>query len=285
MCSSVVLPVQERQLQSHAGMLESFKADLSYLQQNLPEGKKAKAKELEEHRVRAEYLQHEVIKVLWVKVCVQKCKKNPQVTPSILFKPRRCAAMRSISRGWRPGRAWRRQATAHWASQTWACLIKPCVRTPLGMKMRRTAGWKSPTPAPLWRQRRLLRRWSKSDATSQKDGLIAGPSSLDGIKRPERFYSEITRPVNGPLKTQIYLCCELTGLQSFTLWKHLAEKHQSHVWNLPQQVYCFVLEFFCNFVLCTFTEINLRESQTLRIEGRGLSDSKCMDLIYLVLLC
>ncbi|XP_010736809.3 PH and SEC7 domain-containing protein 4 [Larimichthys crocea] len=50
----------ERQLQSHTGMLESFKADLSYLQQNLPEGKKAKAKELEEHRVRAEYLQHEM---------------------------------------------------------------------------------------------------------------------------------------------------------------------------------------------------------------------------------
>lgn len=50
----------ERQLQSHSGMLESFKADLLYLQQNLPEGKKAKAKELEEHRVRAEYLQHEM---------------------------------------------------------------------------------------------------------------------------------------------------------------------------------------------------------------------------------
>ncbi|KAL7376090.1 hypothetical protein ABVT39_000901 [Epinephelus coioides] len=50
----------ERQLQSHAGMLESFKADLSYLQQNLPEGKKAKAKELEEHRVRMEYLTHEM---------------------------------------------------------------------------------------------------------------------------------------------------------------------------------------------------------------------------------
>ncbi|TMS08775.1 PH and SEC7 domain-containing protein 3 [Larimichthys crocea] len=58
--SSVCLPMQERQLQSHTGMLESFKADLSYLQQNLPEGKKAKAKELEEHRVRAEYLQHEM---------------------------------------------------------------------------------------------------------------------------------------------------------------------------------------------------------------------------------
>lgn len=50
----------DRQLQSHAGMLKSFKADLLYLQQNLPEGKKAKAKELEEHRVRAEYLQHEM---------------------------------------------------------------------------------------------------------------------------------------------------------------------------------------------------------------------------------
>ncbi|XP_037608800.1 PH and SEC7 domain-containing protein 3 [Sebastes umbrosus] len=50
----------ERQLQSYAGMLESFTADLSYLHENLPEGKKAKAKELEEHRVRAEYLQHEM---------------------------------------------------------------------------------------------------------------------------------------------------------------------------------------------------------------------------------
>lgn len=63
-CSSLLLPVQDRQLQSHAGMLESFKADLSYLHQNTPEGKKAKAKELEEHRVRAEYLQHEVEEVL-----------------------------------------------------------------------------------------------------------------------------------------------------------------------------------------------------------------------------
>ncbi|XP_069571353.1 PH and SEC7 domain-containing protein 1-like isoform X2 [Brachyistius frenatus] len=50
----------EHQLQSHAGMLESFKADMSYLQQNPPEGRKAKARELEERRVRAEYLQHEV---------------------------------------------------------------------------------------------------------------------------------------------------------------------------------------------------------------------------------
>ncbi|XP_042250461.1 PH and SEC7 domain-containing protein 2 [Thunnus maccoyii] len=50
----------ERQLQSHARMLESFKADLLYLQENQPESKKAKAKELEERRVRAEYLQHEM---------------------------------------------------------------------------------------------------------------------------------------------------------------------------------------------------------------------------------
>uniref|UniRef100_UPI003AACD816 uncharacterized protein n=1 Tax=Centroberyx gerrardi TaxID=166262 RepID=UPI003AACD816 len=49
----------ERQLQSHAGMLESFQADLAYLHESLPEGRRAKAKELEEHRVRAEYLQHE----------------------------------------------------------------------------------------------------------------------------------------------------------------------------------------------------------------------------------
>ncbi|KAM8828638.1 uncharacterized protein AB9W97_004491 isoform 2-T6 [Spinachia spinachia] len=50
----------ERQLQSYAETLESFKEDLSYLQQNLPEGKRAKAKELEEHRARAEYLHHEM---------------------------------------------------------------------------------------------------------------------------------------------------------------------------------------------------------------------------------
>lgn len=63
MYSSVLIP-QERQLQSHSGMLESFRTDLSYLQKNPPEGKKAKAKDLEEHRTRAEYLHHEVVKVL-----------------------------------------------------------------------------------------------------------------------------------------------------------------------------------------------------------------------------
>lgn len=50
----------DRQLQSHAGMLESFRGDLSHLHQNPPEGRRAKAKELEEHRLRAEYLQHEI---------------------------------------------------------------------------------------------------------------------------------------------------------------------------------------------------------------------------------
>ncbi|KAM4527764.1 uncharacterized protein PAE49_024471 isoform 1-T3 [Odontesthes bonariensis] len=50
----------ERQLQSHTGMLETFKADLLYQQENPPEGKKAKARDLEEHRIRAEYLHHEM---------------------------------------------------------------------------------------------------------------------------------------------------------------------------------------------------------------------------------
>ncbi|XP_008294846.1 PH and SEC7 domain-containing protein 4 [Stegastes partitus] len=50
----------EHQLKSHSGMLESFRADLSYQQENPPEGRKAKSKDLEEHRVRSEYLQHEV---------------------------------------------------------------------------------------------------------------------------------------------------------------------------------------------------------------------------------
>ncbi|CAL1569300.1 unnamed protein product [Knipowitschia caucasica] len=50
----------ERQLQSHSGMLQSFRADLSQLQENPPEGRRAKTKELEEHRLRAEYLQYEV---------------------------------------------------------------------------------------------------------------------------------------------------------------------------------------------------------------------------------
>ncbi|XP_023839795.1 PH and SEC7 domain-containing protein 4-like [Salvelinus sp. IW2-2015] len=49
----------ERQLQSYARMLLSFQEDLAYLQQSLPESRRAKAKELEEHRVREEYLQHE----------------------------------------------------------------------------------------------------------------------------------------------------------------------------------------------------------------------------------
>lgn len=62
--SSAVLSAQERQLQSYSGMLESFRIDLSHLQSNPPEGKKAKAKEVEEHRTRAEYLHHEVTAAL-----------------------------------------------------------------------------------------------------------------------------------------------------------------------------------------------------------------------------
>ncbi|KAM4719388.1 uncharacterized protein FYW61_015195 [Anableps anableps] len=50
----------ERQLQCHSGKLDSFKADLLHQQENPPDSKKAKARDLEEHRVRAEYLQYEV---------------------------------------------------------------------------------------------------------------------------------------------------------------------------------------------------------------------------------
>lgn len=50
---------QDRQLHSHAGMLESFEKDLSDLQRSLPEGRKPRAKELEELRLREQYLLHE----------------------------------------------------------------------------------------------------------------------------------------------------------------------------------------------------------------------------------
>uniref|UniRef100_A0A3Q2UL55 PH and SEC7 domain-containing protein 4-like n=1 Tax=Fundulus heteroclitus TaxID=8078 RepID=A0A3Q2UL55_FUNHE len=57
-----ILPASksERQLQCHSGKLDSFKADLLYEQENPLDSKKAKAKDLEEHRVRTEYLQYEV---------------------------------------------------------------------------------------------------------------------------------------------------------------------------------------------------------------------------------
>ncbi|XP_026882932.2 PH and SEC7 domain-containing protein 4 isoform X2 [Electrophorus electricus] len=48
----------EKQLQSHAASLQSFQEDLNALQQGVPEGRK-KAREMEEHRLREEYLQHE----------------------------------------------------------------------------------------------------------------------------------------------------------------------------------------------------------------------------------
>lgn len=50
-------------------MLESFRADISHLQKNLPEHKKGKSKELEENRIRAEYLHYEVNKALRVNAC------------------------------------------------------------------------------------------------------------------------------------------------------------------------------------------------------------------------
>ncbi|XP_077594046.1 PH and SEC7 domain-containing protein 3 [Stigmatopora nigra] len=52
----------ERQLQSHAGMLESFKTDLSHLQKHSSDGKKVRGKEMEEQRTRAEYLHHEIFR-------------------------------------------------------------------------------------------------------------------------------------------------------------------------------------------------------------------------------
>ncbi|XP_043952159.1 PH and SEC7 domain-containing protein 2 [Gambusia affinis] len=50
----------ELQLQCHTGKLDSFKADLLHQQENPPDSKKAKTRDLEEHRVRTEYLQFEV---------------------------------------------------------------------------------------------------------------------------------------------------------------------------------------------------------------------------------
>ncbi|KAJ8414091.1 hypothetical protein AAFF_G00066890 [Aldrovandia affinis] len=49
----------EKQLQSHSRMLDSFSDDLALLQQPPPEGRRAKARELDERRQREEYLLHE----------------------------------------------------------------------------------------------------------------------------------------------------------------------------------------------------------------------------------
>ncbi|XP_048853222.1 PH and SEC7 domain-containing protein 2 isoform X16 [Brienomyrus brachyistius] len=49
----------DKQLESHCRMLQSFSEDLSFLTQSLPEGRKAKAREMEEYKLREEYLQHE----------------------------------------------------------------------------------------------------------------------------------------------------------------------------------------------------------------------------------
>ncbi|CAL8319948.1 unnamed protein product [Lota lota] len=49
----------ERQLHSHAGMLESFEKDLVFLQQSASDGRKSRARDLEDQRLREEYLLHE----------------------------------------------------------------------------------------------------------------------------------------------------------------------------------------------------------------------------------
>ncbi|XP_065140080.1 uncharacterized protein [Paramisgurnus dabryanus] len=49
----------DKQLQSHAAMLESFERDLSAVQQGPPDGRKTKARDSEELRQREEYLQYE----------------------------------------------------------------------------------------------------------------------------------------------------------------------------------------------------------------------------------
>ena len=159
---------------------------------------------------------------------------------TLLRKPYRCVATRSTSRCWRPGRRWRRRATMCWAPRSWTCLIKPCVQTLWGRKTRRTAGWRSPTPALLWSRRWLLPQWSKSDATSLKDGRIAGLSSLEGIKRSERY--------------SLLRDCWRHSRFFFSFWKHWTQKqgrHQSQIWNLSRPV----VLFFGIFILCTFSEI------------------------------
>ncbi|XP_051545039.1 PH and SEC7 domain-containing protein 1-like isoform X2 [Myxocyprinus asiaticus] len=55
----------DKQLQSHAAMLHSFQEDLSALQQTASDGRKTKARELEEIRQREEYLQYEIIRAPW----------------------------------------------------------------------------------------------------------------------------------------------------------------------------------------------------------------------------
>lgn len=86
-------------------MLESFKTDLSHLQSNPPEGKKAKAKDLEEHRTRAEYLHHEVTAALTRELVLDTSVKNTPHRLILVSSPLRFAATRPTSKYWRPGRA------------------------------------------------------------------------------------------------------------------------------------------------------------------------------------
>lgn len=85
----------DRQLQSHAGMLESFKADLSHLYQDPPEGRRAKAKELEEHRLRAEYLQHEICRYE-AYIQVLEVWKSIKTSDDVTFN---CADLNHFDRG------------------------------------------------------------------------------------------------------------------------------------------------------------------------------------------
>ncbi|KAK5879041.1 hypothetical protein CesoFtcFv8_024388 [Champsocephalus esox] len=82
-CSQSALTL-ERQLMSYAGMLVSFKDDLSYLHENMPEGRKAKARELEEHRVRAEYLQHEMCRYEIYIQCLEAWKAANKTGTGVL---------------------------------------------------------------------------------------------------------------------------------------------------------------------------------------------------------
>lgn len=86
-------------------MLESFRTDLSHLQSNPPEGKKAKAKELEEHRTRAEYLHHEVTATLAWELVFNSSVRNTPHSLILVSSPLRFAATRPTSKCWRPGGA------------------------------------------------------------------------------------------------------------------------------------------------------------------------------------
>ncbi|KAJ8379837.1 hypothetical protein SKAU_G00006150 [Synaphobranchus kaupii] len=91
----------EKQLQSHSGMLDSFSNDLALVQEAQPEGRRAKARELEDRRQREEYLLREVRdwgNYPWA----QSLMTNPGVIPSDPAYGRSLGGVnpfRTISRG------------------------------------------------------------------------------------------------------------------------------------------------------------------------------------------